>query len=157
MQKLVLYASLFVLVLGACSKDKFQDKPNIRIKSIDPTQVPLKVPMVMDLVFTDNQGDLDSVFLIKSRLNKKPPSGGLLNNMFLPFKLPDFPEKSKGEIQLTLDYETELKTAQSARDQQGAPNNKEPDTIMFNIVVKDKAGNLSDTVSTDPLVIERFN
>ena len=111
----------------------------------------------MILEFTDKQGDPDSVFLIKSRLNKRPPVGGLLNNMFLPFKLPDFPKQSKGEIKLTLDYETDLKTAVGTRDQPGAPNGKEPDTLIFNIVVKDKAGNLSDTVATDPLVIERYN
>jgi hypothetical protein len=155
MQKLVLYSSLCLMVIAACSKDKFQDAPNVTIKSINPTQVPLQSPVSIEMEFTDKQGDPDSVFLFKKRLNSVQVP--VLPNANLAYGLPDFPEKTKGTLKVTLFYNTELVTAQKPRDQIGAPNNKEPDTIVFKIVVKDKSGNVGDTVTTDQLVIERFN
>ena len=155
MQKLFLYSTLCLIVIAACSKDKFQDAPNITITSINPTQVPLQGQMSIEMEFTDKQGDPDTVFLFKSRINsvQRP----VLPNANLSYKLPDFPEKTKGTLKVTLRYNEELVTAQKAPDQIGAPNNKEPDTIVYKIVVKDKSGNVGDTVTTDPLVIERFN
>jgi hypothetical protein len=158
MQKLVLYSALSLLLLVslfvACSKDKFEDKPTIEIKSVGPTQVSYLSGSYaqIELEFTDKQGDLDSVFLYKNRLNRvqKPLLGPVLD-----FKLPTFPEKSKGEIKLTLDAASMLVAVQFPSSQQGAPNNREPDTIFFKIIVKDKAGNVSDTATTEPLVIER--
>ncbi|THU31142.1 hypothetical protein FAM09_29100 [Niastella caeni] len=155
MQKLVLYSALSLILFVACSKDKFQDAPSVTIKSITPTQVPLQSSMVMELEFTDKQGDVDSIFLIKSRLNSVQVP--VLNNFYLPFKLPDFPEKTKGDIKITLTYNEYLVTAQKARNQPGAPNDREPDTLNFKIVLKDKSGNVGDTVITDNIVVERFN
>jgi hypothetical protein len=157
MQKLVLYSTLALILFIACSKDKFQDKPTIEIKSINPTQVPeiSGSYMEIEMEFTDKQGDVDSVFLYKQRLNsiQRP----LLNANTLVYKLPDFPEKSKGVIKLTLQHAKELKAAVTPPTQIGAPNDKEPDTIVFKIVVKDKGGNYSDTTVTDKIVVERFN
>jgi hypothetical protein len=155
MQKLVLYSILCLIVIAACSKDKFQDAPNVTITEINPTQVPLQSTMSIEMEFTDKQGDPDSVFLFKSRINSV--SRPVLPNANLAYELPDFPEKTKGTLKITLRYNEELVSAQKAPDQPGAPNNKEPDTIVYKIVVKDKGGNVGDTVTTDPLVIERFN
>ena len=155
MQKLLLYSTLCLIVIAACSKDKFQDAPNVTITSINPTQVPLQSTMAIEMEFTDKQGDPDSVFLFKSRINRVQRP--VLPNANLAYKLPDFPEKTKGTLKITLRYNEELVSAQKAPDQIGAPNNKEPDTIVYKIVVKDKGGNVGDTVTTDPLVIERFN
>jgi hypothetical protein len=155
MQKLFLYSTLCLIVIAACSKDKFQDAPNVTITSINPTQVPLQSPMSIEMEFTDKQGDPDSVFLFKSRINsvQRP----VLPNANLAYKLPDFPEKTKGTLKITLRYNEDLVSATKAPDQIGAPNDKEPDTIVYRIVVKDRSGNVGDTVTTDPLVIERFN
>jgi hypothetical protein len=107
--------------------------------------------MEMRLEFTDKQGDLDSVILYKNRLNSDPKT---VLFPVLPYQLPTFPNKSKGEIKLTL-QNTDLNACQTPSPQADAPNGKEPDTIIFKIIVKDKAGNVSDTVTTDKLVIER--
>jgi len=154
MQKLVLYSTLCLILFAACNKDKFQDKPTIEIKSINPTQVSAFSGSYseINLEFTDKQGDLDSVFLYKMWLNSR---GRTAQFPILPFPLPTFPEKNKGEIKLTLVSAFALVAAQNPSPQTGSPNNKEPDTIFFKIIVKDKAGNVSDTATTDPLVIER--
>lgn len=153
MQKLVLYCALCLIVIAACSKDKYQDKPTIEIKSINPTQVPLQASCSIEMQFTDKQGDVDSVFMWKVRLNSKPKPLRPAN--YFPYKLPDFPEKTKGDIKITLTYNNDLTTAVSPNTQADAPNGFEPDTIMFKIVVKDKGGNLSDTTFTDKIIVER--
>jgi hypothetical protein len=101
--------------------------------------------------FTDKQGDLDTVFLYKERLNTVVKT--VLNPKIL-FGIPDFPKKTKGELKVTL-YNTDLAACSDPRSQPDAPNGKEPDTIVLHIVVKDRAGNLSDTTTTGKLVIER--
>ena len=154
MQKLVLYSTICFIVFAACSKDKFQDKPSLEIKSINPTQVSSNSGSYaeINLAFTDKQGDLDTVFMYKVWVNSK---GRTPQFPILPFPLPTFPEKNKGEIKLTLDAATSLVAAATPSPQQGAPNGKEPDTIAFKIVVRDRAGHFSDTATTETLVIER--
>ncbi|WP_205510148.1 hypothetical protein [Longitalea arenae] len=153
MQKFLLYSFLGLALFVACSKDKFEDKPTIEIKSINPTYVSALSGAYaeIEMEFTDKQGDLDSVFLYKNRLNinQKP-----LLNPYLPYPLPDFPEKSKGVLKVTL-QNTDLAATGSPNTKPDEPFGKEPDTINFKIVVKDKSGNVSDTITTDQLIIER--
>jgi len=154
MQKLVLYSTFFIILFAACNKDKFQDKPTIEIKSINPSQVSAFSGSYTEILldFTDKQGDLDSVFLYKVWLNA---NGRTPTHPFFNYGIPDFPEKSKGEIKLTLDAASALVTAEQPIPQPDAPNGKQPDTIAFKIIVKDKAGHVSDTATTGQLVIER--
>lgn len=153
MQKLVLYSALCLIVIAACSKDKYQDKPTIEIKSISPTYVSALsgATTQIEMEFTDKQGDLDSVYLFKERLNirVKPIFGP-----FIPYPIPEFPEKSKGVLKVTL-KNTELVATQIPDSKPGEPFGKEPDTIQFKIIVKDKSGNVSDTITTEQLIIER--
>lgn len=154
MQKLVLYSAIVLTVILGCSKDKFGTTPSIKIKSISPgSQVPFGVDLVFDLDFTDKQGDLDTVFIKKVRLNTLPVQMQL--NPLIVYPVPDFPAKSKGELQITINYNNPLISAQPPHTQTGAPNNTEPDTLVFKMVLKDKAGNVSDTLATGPIVVER--
>ncbi len=145
----------FVLfVLLACNKDKFQTKPQISIKSIDPKVVPVGSNMNITLSYTDKEGDIsDTLFMKKIRLNKQPTA--TLRDS-LRFKIPDFPGYDKGEIGLALQYENHLKSAIKAPDQPGSnPLTKQPDTLNILIWIHDKAGNVSDTVSTGQVIILR--
>jgi hypothetical protein len=153
MQKLVLYSAIVLTVILGCSKDKFEDKPNVKIKSVSPGQVAYGESLDIDMEFTDKQGDLDSVWVKKLRLNTKPVQQQL--SPLLVYEIPDFPEKSKGELKISIDYQTSLISAQPPHNQPGAPNNTEPDTLIFQIVVKDKGGHYSDTAATGPVVVER--
>jgi hypothetical protein len=153
MQKLVLYSTLCLIVIAACSKDKYEDKPTIEIKSISPTYVSALsgATTQIEMEFTDKQGDLDSVYLFKKRLNIRAKPIFL---PFIPFPIPEFPEKSKGVLKVTL-KNTELVGTQTPDSKPDEPFGKEPDTIQFKIIVKDKSGNVSDTITTEQLIIER--
>jgi hypothetical protein len=153
MQKAVLYSLIILSVLVACSKDKFQTKPSVEIKSISPSQVPAGVDLNIELSFTDKEGDLDSIYIKKDRVNSivVPVRA---SNAFA-YQIPEFPEKSKGDIRIPINYELALIAATSPRNQPEAPNGKEPDTLVFRFILKDKAGNFSDTVTSERIVVER--
>ena len=155
MQKLVLYSALslltLVLLFVACSKDKFESKPTIEIKSIGPNPVPLNYPLTIELEYTDKEGDIaDSIFVKKVRINQKKAAETLRDSFWLP--LPgDAPKKSKGTIKLTLEYNNYVV---SAKDPGNAPN-AAPDSLIFRFILQDKAKNKSDSVESGLVVVER--
>lgn len=154
MQKPVLYSAIFLVLTVACGKDKFNTKPSLEIKSVSSTEVGTGGDLTIRMEFTDKEGDVsDSIFLDRTRINQSQPQ--VRTPTVLPFKVPGFNKKSKGEILVNLNYEFHLKAAIQAPTQVGAPNDKEPDTLVFRIVLRDVAGNTSDTVNTPPIVVIR--
>jgi hypothetical protein len=155
MQKLFLYSTLslvlIVTLIVACGKDKFETKPTIEIKSISPNPVPINSSLVIELDYTDKEGDIaDSLFVRKIRINQKKVASTLRDSFYLP--LPgDAPEKNKGTIKLTLDYQGYVISASNP----GAPPNAAPDSIIFRFALRDKAKNTSDTVESNLVVVKR--
>ena len=155
MQKLVLYSTLafsLVLIVFACSKDKFETKPTLTIKEISPNPLPKNsVPLVIDLEYTDKEGDLatdSAIYVRKIRINQKKVGQTLRDSFWMP--LPgDVPKKTKGTIRLTLDFEN---YAKSANDPGNPPA---PDSLIFRIAMRDKAKHVSDTVESGLVIIER--
>lgn len=154
MQKPVIFllTSLFILIVS-CGKNKFNTKPSLTLKSISSTTVPINSSLVFNFEFTDKEGDIsDSIFLKKIRVNSlvvpviEPDTFG--------FPIPSFPEKPKGEISLSLDYNLHVVAAINPPTQ-GNPPMPVPDTIVFKFALRDKAGNISDTVTTQPIAVIR--
>ena len=139
-----------ILLALACSKDKPETKPSIKIKSISSDVVPLNGDLQIVLEFTDKEGDVnDSLFVKKIRTNKIPASSTIRDSFWL--QVPDFPSKSNGEILLNLTYQNHLISANPPpTDNQGK---KIADTLIFRFALQDKAGHTSDTISTTPIVI----
>lgn len=155
MKKVVLASVTVIGMLLACNKDKFQTKPRIVVKSVDPSNVPIQGSTLVTLEFFDKEGDVDSVVTMKrSRLNRDVRP--LLSNLdSFDFRIPQFPDKSQGEIEIRLEADRHLKMARTLRPIPGTtPQQYEPDTVLFKFVLKDKAKNVSDTVSTT-IVVQR--
>ncbi|MFT3935554.1 MAG: hypothetical protein QM726_18145 [Chitinophagaceae bacterium] len=152
--KKILIPGFVLIVLIACNKSKFQTKPQISIKSLSSTTVPVGGNLNITLSYTDKEGDIsDTLFLKKIRLNQRVVA---TVRDSLKFKIPDFPNYDKGEIGVDLAYENYLKSAIAAPDQPGSnPVTKEPDTLNIKIWIHDKAGNVSDTVSTGRIIVLR--
>ncbi|HUP11873.1 MAG TPA: hypothetical protein VM187_06670 [Niastella sp.] len=150
MQKLFLYSTLSLVLFVACGKDKFETKPTITIKSIGPNPVPMNFPLTIELEYTDKEGDIaDSLFVRKIRINQKKVA--TVRDSFYLTLPGDAPEKNKGTIKLTLDYQNYLISAQNP----GNPPNAAPDSLIFRFALRDKAKNTSDTIDTDLIIIER--
>lgn len=142
--KKILVVSTLVLLL-ACNKDKFQTKPQIEIVNYNTKVVGKGQQLVIDLQFTDKEGDLSEgkFVYIHKRTNRRLLPVTLNYPDSVINTVPVFPDHSKGEFSLHLDY-TNL---------QRSP--VENDSIYFRFVVVDRAGNKSDTVNSDQIVVLR--
>ncbi|HEX4876733.1 MAG TPA: hypothetical protein VFV31_08685 [Chitinophagaceae bacterium] len=149
----LLIASLLVIVVMACNKDKFQTKPTISIKSVNTEVVPFNGSLVVTLECTDKEGDVqDSIFIVKRRLNKRvvPTVRDTLR-----YKFPVFPTNTRTEIQVVLDYQNILSAINPPNIPGSNPVRKELDTLVLKFAVRDKAGNKSDTVQSQQIFVTR--
>lgn len=147
----ILVLGLLVAVMVGCNKDKFQTKPQIKIKSTNTDIVPQNGTLRVTLEFTDKEGDVsDSLIIVRERLNRKSP----VMPSPSPYKIPSFPNTQEGEIEVDLDFQAGLIFGIPAIPIPGtSPRQYEPDTMNLKFVVSDKAGNKSDTASLGVIVI----
>lgn len=136
------------VILAGCNKDKFTTKPQLKIKSVNPTDISGSQNLVIVLNLTDKEGDYSTFFGVKKTVNACPSGNFTDSTSFpLPQNFIDT-KKTEGEITVTLD-----------RIHRGANNCLAPgggvkvDTAIYSFWNRDKAGNLSDTVSTGPIII----
>ena len=152
--KKLLTAGIVLVVLLACNKDKYQTKPQISLKSTSTNVVAANSGLQVVLSFTDKEGDIsDTLYIKKLRLNKTVVA--TLRDS-LKYKIPDFPNYSKGEIDLALDYQNNLISAINPPPIPGSnPTQLQPDTILLKFWIHDKAGHVSDTVTTGQITVIR--
>lgn len=152
--KKLLIVGFVLVVLFACNKDKYQTKPQISLKSVGAKVVPVNGVLNVVLSYTDKEGDIsDSMYIRKIRLNKTVVA--TLRDS-LRYKIPDFPNYDKGEIDLALQYQNHLISASNPPPIPGSnPSVPQPDTLLLKFWIRDKAGNVSDTVTTEQIVIIR--
>ncbi len=149
----MIIAAVLVFTFIACNKDKFQTKPTISIKSINTEIVPLNGTFIITLECTDKEGDVeDSLILIKRRLNKRMVT---TVRDTLRFKIPTFPANSRTEIQAVLDYQNILSALNPPNIPGSNPLQRELDTLVLRMAVRDKAGNTSDTVESRQIFVIR--
>jgi hypothetical protein len=145
--------SAFVVIMVACSKDKFQTKPTISVKSINGDFVPLNGTFILTLECTDKEGDVqDSVIIIKRRLNKRKVA--TLRDT-LRYKFPVFPKSTRTQVQATLDYQSILSASNPPFIPGSSPARREVDTLILRLAVRDNAGNTSDTVESQVIYVFR--
>ncbi|MBL7769807.1 MAG: hypothetical protein JNK20_12565 [Flavipsychrobacter sp.] len=146
---------LFILLVtfAACSKDKFETRPTIKIKS-QSRVVPADNEAIFSvtLEYTDKEGDLSgirdsSVYYQAVLQNVRSVLGGSNYSADYP-SLPEFPERRSGEIEIRMERVFYYRPIQN--NQGGNDSN---DTLIFRIAVKDRAGNVSDTITTAPIVL----
>lgn len=140
---------VLLLLSVSCSKDKYQTRPSIEIKSIDNQVAVPGTSVQVNLQYTDKEGDLGNgeIMYIVDRQNIKPIPGGA-SGFNQPdtvrYTLPNFPNKSLGDIQLRVPYDF---LNEDLTDN---------DSVKLKIAVRDIAGHASDTVETG-LIIARQN
>ena len=154
MKKGILIGCSVMLLSLACSKDKFETKPSLKLKSQNgDTFANNNDALVVEFDFTDKEGDVnDTLFVKKIRTNQRQAAQTLRDSFKL--KVPDFPTEYEGVIKVTLDYQNYLISAINP-PVSGNPPKPEPDTLIMKFALKDKAKNISDTVTIGPLYIIR--
>jgi hypothetical protein len=140
----ILLTLLLTGFFAGCSKDEYNTKPTLKITSVSTNVVEINESLIFDLKVTDKEGDVtDSLFFKKVRLNKRVRQ--TLRDSFA-LKIPDAPKSTNGTVRVTLDYNNYLVSAV-------AP--VENDTLVFKFALKDEAKNISDTVTSEQIVIKR--
>lgn len=132
----------FVICMVSCSKDKFQTKPKLTLKSYSTKTLSPGEDLVIIYEYTDKEGDLAEGKLVYSalRLNEIPYDPSYPDSVETILSN-EIPNKVKGEIHLRLLYNNLHRS------------DLENDTIQIRTWLVDVAGNRSDTVRSDKLVI----
>jgi hypothetical protein len=151
MKRIFVFGVLISILVG-CDKDKVESKPHLSFKSFNSDVVPSTGLLRVTLEFTDQEGDLDSIFITRRRLNQR---GTFYSNFFYNHT-PEFGNQNRGELELNLDIAQELIFNVSALRIPGSnPERYEPDTLQLRFYIKDKAGHVSDTTSPKQLIVIR--
>jgi hypothetical protein len=152
--KKVLLFGLVAAAFAACSKDKFKTVPQVEIKSFGPEQVTKGQIIRLQARVTDKEGDLqDSVIFYRKVFTL---SGLLLSqnsDSSIRANLKDLgvPNKTDVELQLDMIYG---ESNQNYPTQNG--NNTVDRKLAVGVYVKDKAGNRSEYVESDTIILKRI-
>lgn len=150
--KRIFALSVIIMALAACNKDKVESKPHISFKTFNSKVIPVGGDALITLNFTDQEGDLDSVFVIRQRVNKR----SFPNSQLIDLGVPKFGNQNQGELQVALDYGTQLTFGLNAIRIPGTnPSQYEPDTLHLRFYVKDKEDHTSDTIGPEQLIVQR--
>ncbi|HEX2535123.1 MAG TPA: hypothetical protein VHK69_15365, partial [Chitinophagaceae bacterium] len=139
--------AFFLLLTGtvlACSKDKFQTKPQLRLKSHSGVVANNQESFFQAIVeYTDKEGDIqDSFYFKKTRINLRETA---VSDSDFYFKVPEFPARTQGELQVSIPG-TAMAASTNPRIPGSDPAVNENDTLIVKMVARDKAGNWSDTL-----------
>ena len=149
----LLFIFICSLAFSACSKDKFETIPQLKFKSKNTDIVNINGSLQIVLEYTDKEGDVsDSLLVVRQRLNKRGP----VTMPASPYPIPSFPHTKKGEFEITLEYQFGLIFGLSPLRIIGSnPPQNEPDTLNLKFVARDKAGNKSDTLTVENIIVRR--
>jgi hypothetical protein len=145
----VIYAMLLLLFVAvACEKDKFTTKPQLAIKRVNSDEIFGNQNLVFTIRLTDKEGDFTSFFGISANTPGCPASNFTDSTLFqIPNEFIDS-KQNEGEIVLTLS-----KAQRHSNLCPGPGGTFKTDTTTFKFWTKDDAGNVSDTVWSDPVII----
>lgn len=149
--KAVIVLVFGIILVVACNKDDFETKPKIEIKSLSSDVVPRNGDLTVNLLVTDKEGDVDdSLIVVRERLNVRAAAP---TTRVLKYTIPQYPDKSKVDMEVLLEGATALTLSSPAITIPGQPGTFEADSLNLKFVVIDKAKNVSDTVSRNIVVI----
>jgi hypothetical protein len=142
---------LFVILLScilliSCNKDKFNTKPTLKLKSVNDNTISRNEDLIMNLTVTDAEGDLtDSITVIKKVRNCS--QGSRIDK----YKLPVFPITKNLNVDIAVGFSYSIAGTYPGLSGPLCVNRN--DSLKYQFVIKDAAGNLSDTVSTNEIVV----
>jgi hypothetical protein len=147
-----LVATLMILT-SSCKKNGGSGL-SIKLESVSSNIIPDNGSLSVVLSFTDNGGHaIDTVVMRKFRINQNQVPT-LNDTIYLT--PPNYPGNTKGQVQLDLEYNGYLVSAQQP-PHFGNPPQDESDSLIIKFVAIDNAGNKSDTASTGLIIVQRVN
>jgi hypothetical protein len=142
--KQFLLVVIAALMVTACGKDTFKTEPQLSLKSVSSTTIPIGGDLQIFMRLTDKEGDFKDTIWVK-KVTSRCPSSNFSDSLL--YRIPgDVPKTSNfdGEIKISFTYAIELQ-----------PRCTRNDTAVFSFWMKDEKGHQSDTVKTPPIIIFR--
>ena len=142
MKKNTLIALIPCVFLFACSKNQFKTHLQIEVSSYNTKVIAPQQDLIIQLKFTDKGGDISQgkFVYIPIHTNKRQlPPDLVLDSV--ASTIPQSPSNTIGFLQLKLPW--------SYLNRSPVEN----DTFYFRFVAVDRAGNKSDTVNSDRIVV----
>lgn len=140
-------AGLAVMVVAGCKKDGITTKPKLTFKSVTTEHVLYNQPITFTFEFSDKEGDFnDSIWVYKASDATCPDlSYGDSATWFMP----DLSGRKnvQGELEIRMSYQDDLAALPCNLDT--------AETAIFKFVIKDLAGNVSDTAFSPPIIIDK--
>lgn len=142
---------LLLVVVAACNKDKFKTVPQVTIDSFGPAEVRKGQIIQLQATVTDQEGDLqDSLIIVRKRFN-----GTILlstdSSIRSSLATLGVPVKQKIEINYLLPYGELLAGFKDFQNLESVDRN-----FVMGIVIKDVAGNRSEYVESQPIVLKKL-
>jgi hypothetical protein len=157
MRKLSYYSLLLlipaaVLVWTSCGKDKLRTKPSIKLKSISTRELQtVNDPhLIVEFDYADKEGDIGgdhALWVKKTYLNQRITKLLEPDSFSLAVPVPTVPRQD-GQIEAHI-----LASAIYLAEDPGNP--RQPDSINLRFVLRDAAGNTSDTLDAGMVVVIR--
>ena len=151
MKAKLLIVVLTLIVIVACKKDKFNTTPQLTFKEVNTQVLSPNQVIIFRLEYTDKEGDIQDTIYVE-KLTRNCPASNFNQRYALPKDIPT-QKNTKGEMEIRFAYGVNL----------GYPAIKEPacgtattpinDSCVFRFALKDKANNVSDTISSPEIVL----
>jgi hypothetical protein len=141
-------AGLMILVVAGCKKEGVATKPKLTFKSVTTDHVFYNQPLSFTFDFSDKEGDFnDSIWVIK--VSSSPCDLPSFADS-VTWKMPNLSGRKnvQGELEILMTYQEDL--AALPCDGQDTV-----ETAIFKFLIKDLAGNISDTAFSPPITIEK--
>jgi hypothetical protein len=150
--RLAISALFLLAILIACSKDKFTTEPQVKVKSISPETVRQGDIIRMDAEFTDQEGDVDSVYIVYKwyegdvAVRVDTFKNYTLQGLGLP------PDTKEGDLQVTLSYGRQIDGIIQISP---TPNIRDT-TATLGLLLVDKAGHRSGYSESERIRLIKF-
>ena len=142
---------LTAVVLFACSKDKYETRPTVKIESFGPDVVEFGDVMQLVATVTDNEGDIqDTVIFVRNRYedNVLISSDSSVRTNLLQLGVPT---RRKVELNFLLPYGRIFGDIQQFRNTERGRDRQ----FAISVIVKDKAGNRSEPAETPRVLLKK--
>jgi hypothetical protein len=138
-------AGLAVMVMAGCKKEGITSKPKLTFKSVTTEHVLYNQPITFTLEFSDKEGDFnDSIRVIKVSSSFCPDPSF---DDSATWRMPNLAGRKNVQGELEIIMSNLLALPCDGQDT--------VETAIFKFVIKDLAGNISDTAFSPPITIEK--
>lgn len=145
MKMLVLLASVSALIVVACSKEKYTTEPQIKFKSVSPSEAEKGDIISFTCSFTDEEGDIqDSIIFVVKRFATIPT----IDSFALKLNPDVIPEGRLGDIQIQFRY-GEIDPNYVFLNQESTDT-----PVSFGMMITDRAGHRSNWVESSQIILK---